>query len=261
MSWVPVKMTLMAARHTFLDFRTRKWVLLQLLMTPLLFACSAVLLFRGEDSSQQLVFLLVGAGVMGMWTTTLSGAADSIEFERRQGLLEYLLTTAASMHWVILGKSLANAWIGLVTYLLLIPTLWLFGVPVFQMKVTVGLLFLVLLISMSFVAMGQLLSFLFVFTRNANPVHNALSRTVYVLSGVMFPLTLLPTPLQLLSYGIPSSYGMQAVYSYYQTGWTDETWEKVFWMVSLTLGYLLTARVLYGYFEYRARVKGQIGGL
>lgn len=246
--------------HSLGEYRTRKWQLLQILLQPLLFAVTALLLFRGSSKEGEVIYTLIGSGIMGMWATTLTGAGSSIEFERRQGLLEYLMTTSSSLQWIILGKSVAHSLIGLITYLFLFPLQFLFDIPV-QIHLSFSMLFILLLIALSFVAMGQLLAFLFVFSRNANPISNALSRSLYVLSGLIFPISMLPGPCKVVSYVIPCSYGMVALRTVNESGWTESVWWDVAMMSGLILAFFAIARMLYGLVEYWARVRGDLGGV
>ena len=106
---------------TFTEYKTRKLILLQTLIQPLIYAITALMLFKGSVQQQDVFFTSIGAVTMGVWATTLFGASRSIEFERRQGLLEYLMTTSSALKWVILGKCIANSLIGLVSFIFIIP--------------------------------------------------------------------------------------------------------------------------------------------
>lgn len=242
------------------EYLNNKWLIVQILMIPISYILGAFLLYRGSIEKTDLIFIIFGSGIMGIWTTTLMGAGISIEYERRQGLLEYIITTPSSMSWIVLGKTIINALIGTLIYIFIVPIFLIFKFPIY-VHFSFPIIIIFLLIIISFVAIGQLLSFFFLFSKNANPVINALSYALYVLCGLLFPLAILPTPLNLISFLIPASYGMKALNELYIHDWNSSICINVGIMLLLTFIYFLIAYLLYAYIEYRARVRGDIGGI
>src|SRR5690242_15026402 len=80
---------------------------------PLFFATTVFLMFRGGGvQGPALLSAAVGASVMGVWSSTSTTAASSLQQERRQGTLELLVAAPTPFSLVILPVTLSMATIG-----------------------------------------------------------------------------------------------------------------------------------------------------
>lgn len=156
-------------------------------------------------------YLLVGTIGILLWSSNLWASGYAIEHERQEGTLLALLLTPASRSAVVLGYGLGDwaVWVlpsALVTGLLA----WAFGVdlvvrdPLAVLLATIGLLG-------STLALGYALAGLFVLSRRANLLANFLQSPVYLLSGMVVPVSALPAPLDRFAAVFPISAGMEAL--------------------------------------------------
>ena len=178
---------------------TDGFVIFGILIQPLIVAFMALWMLKdkGPDNA---IFVVVGSGMTGLWTTLLFNGGNSITGERWNGTLEPLVASPASMRVVIYGKVLANvtqsllSMIGSYTLISLVM-----GYPLTLAQP--GLFFISLLVSVvSLVSFGLILASFFILIPDFARMVNTLEFPVYILGGFLFPIALLPDWTTPLSY-------------------------------------------------------------
>ncbi len=156
-------------------------------------------------------YLLVGTIGILLWSSNLWASGYAIEHERQEGTLLALLLTPASRSAVVLGYGLGDWAVWVLPSVVVTGLLaWSFGVdlvvrdPLAVLLATIGLLG-------STVALGYALAGLFVLSRRANLLANFLQSPVYLLSGMVVPVSALPAPLDRFAAVFPISAGMEAL--------------------------------------------------
>ena len=97
---------------------------------PIIFATIAYYMFRSGGRSGTLLYASLGAGMMGVWSSTLFGSGGMIQWQRWQGTLELGAAAPPSLAVIYLPFSLATSFTGM--YALAATLVWgrlLFGVP------------------------------------------------------------------------------------------------------------------------------------
>ena len=86
-----------------------EFFILTTFISPLIFATLAFLLFEsgGGTAGQTLLYVALGTGMMGVWSTTLFGCGGAIAWQRWEGTLE-LLVSAPTRYDLILANILAR---------------------------------------------------------------------------------------------------------------------------------------------------------
>jgi len=178
---------------------TDGFVVFGILIQPLIVAFMALWMLKdkGPDNA---IFVVVGSGMTGLWTTLLFNGGNSITGERWNGTLEPLVASPASMRVVIYGKVLANVTQSLLSmigsYLLISLVM---GYPLSLIRP--GLFVISLLISVaSLVSFGLILASFFILIPDFARMVNTLEFPVYILGGFLFPIALLPDWTTPLSY-------------------------------------------------------------
>src|SRR2546421_6513867 len=109
---------------------TSSFFLLTSTVQPVIFATVAFYMFQSGGRGGTLFYAALGAGMMGVWSTTLFGSGGMIQWQRWQGTLELGVASPPPMGLVYLPFSLANAFTGM--YALAATLIWgrlVFGVP------------------------------------------------------------------------------------------------------------------------------------
>lgn len=158
-------------------------------------------------------FLLVGVVGIMLWSSNLWASGYAVEHERQEGTLLSLLLTPASRSAVVLGYGLADWLLWVLPGVLVTSTLaWVTGVEL-VVRDPLAVLLAVLGLLGSTLALGYALSGVFVLSRRANLLANFLQSPIYLLSGMVVPVSALPLPLRGLAAAFPVSAGMDAVRS------------------------------------------------
>ncbi|GAB3371032.1 ABC transporter permease [Micromonospora halotolerans] len=220
------------------------------LIVPVVQATLAVHLFRAGGEPGRLLEAAVGAGLMGVWSSVLFGSGGAIQNQRWQGTLEMLMLAPRPPALVIFPITLSTAVTG--TYAMLATLLWgrlLYGVP---LTFAHPLLFLVAAPGcvLGLGMFGLLLASTFVLMRNANALANTLEYPIWLVSGMLVPLTVLPGWTGPIAAALPTTWGARAVHEAASGG---PVWPSLGICLAISLGCLASGALMMTYVERRAR--------
>lgn len=185
-------------RHQMND----SFILFAILIQPLIIAVLAMFMLK-DTAANAAMFVVVGSGLTGLWSSLLFISGNSINAERWQGTLESLVGMPTPFDVIVFGKNLANVVQSLlsmvVAYLL---AALLFG---YSLNMDQPLLFFVSLILsvFAFISFGLTIAPIFVMYREVQQWQNAMEYPVYILAGFLFPVLLLPGWTTPISYLLP----------------------------------------------------------
>ena len=178
---------------------------------PLFFATVAFFMFRAGAGGETLVYVSFGAAVMGIWSSTSTSAGSAMQRERWHGTLELLVCAPTHFALVLLPVTIAMSTIGL--YSMVTTLLWgrlLFGIDV-PLAHPVGFALALIATVASIGALGFLLAVSFVRYRTAWALGNMLEYPVWLVSGFLVPLTLLPEWVRPISWALAPTWGVDAI--------------------------------------------------
>jgi ABC-2 type transport system permease protein len=178
---------------------------------PIVFATLAHFLLRAGGRPDSVLYTAVGAGMMSMWSTTLIGSGQALTMLRTAGMLELLVIAPVPFGFVLAPITLATATVGL--YSLGATLVWgrlLFGLeirPEHPWLVAAAVPVAVFGLGM----LGMVVAAVFVRFRYANALTNLLDYPVWLVSGMLVPVDLLPGWTRPVSWLLPSTWGTQAI--------------------------------------------------
>ena len=191
-------------------------------------------------------FALVGSSVSAVLSAALTQFARRIREAQVAGSLEALFAAPVAPGWIVIGSSLYSLLSSVVQAgLVLIGGAVLFGADFHRANIPatcVSLLF-------SVTAIGSLglvsAAFVLVFKRG-DPVAWAVDAASMLLSGVLFPVEVLPKPLQMLGQALPPTHALKALRANLLFGaGLAETWPSLAALAGFTLmGAVLAAVAL-----------------
>jgi len=234
-----------------LFFADPQWIIPNII-APFIFTLVAFFLFGGQGSTGSfLLYLVLGSGLMGMWGTTIYGSSNSIGFDRWNGTMESTLAAPIPLSWIALGRVLFNTFEGVINalFILIIGLVWFqvgFGV------LNPGL-FLLASVStfLSLSAFGLLMCTVILLSRKGGFITNSMEIPVYIATGTMFPVSLLPIVALPFAVILAPTWGIEAIrlsalpgYTGLATGyWTDMAILALETFAYLGLAFLLFKRV------------------
>ena len=219
-------------------------------LLPIVQATLAVYLFRAGGEGDRLLTAAVGAGMMGVWSSVLFGSGGAIQTQRWQGTLEMIMLAPRRPVLVLLPITLATAVTG--TYALLATLLWgqlLYGVRLdFAHPVAFVLAAPVVILSLGM--FGLLMAATFVLMRNANALANTLEYPVWLVSGILVPITVLPAWTTPIAAALPTTWAARALREATAGG---PVWPSVAICAGISLLCLALGAISLTYVERRAR--------
>jgi ABC-2 type transport system permease protein len=244
------RVVLMGTLYHYKNATQSLFFILTSILQPVIFASIAFFMFREGGHPATLLYAALGAGLMGIWSTTLFGCGGAIQWQRFQGTLEMLVVAPAPLPAVLLGITLATAGTG--AYAMLATLIWgwlLFGVPLTFASPLVFLVAVVVTV-VSLGLLGLVLASSFVLYRHANALSNLLEYPVWLVSGLLVPISLLPGWSHPIGYVLAPTWGVMAVRAAALGG---NALGPIAACIVLSLVYLLLATVLLQYVERLAR--------
>ena len=218
--------------------------LVAILIWPVIFASIAYYLIGTDGSTRVLFVASLGAAMMMLWSQVIVGSGFSLDQQRNQGTLELLVAAPVPLVIVIAPVMIASAAFGI--YGLLVPIAIdhpvAFVVAAGAAIVSIGLL-------------GLIAASLFVLSRAASYFGVALQYPVYLASGLMLPLALLPAWIAPLSWVLAPTWGYRAL-THASAG--GGAWRDIGMCVLLSAVYLVLALPCLSWFERVARDRGTL---
>jgi ABC-2 type transport system permease protein len=239
----------MALKHAATD----SFIIFAVFVQPLIIALLGLYMLR-ERGGDYAIFVVVGSGLTGLWSSLLFVSGGALNQERWSGTLESLVGMPTSLEVVVFGKNLAYVTqsLGSMVLAYALASL-LFGTP---LRVAQPLLFLasIVLTTISFVCLGLLLAPMFVANPDIRNFVNALEYPMYILAGFLFPIALLPGWTTPLSYVLAPYWAAEALHAA-STGTASLNNIALDWGMLLVLGaaYVLIGRWLFRVFLRKAR--------
>lgn len=220
------------------------------ILQPLIFSTIAFFMFKTGGRPGSLLYAALGAGLMGIWSSTLFGSGGLIQWERFQGTLELLIASPSQFMWILVGSTLATSTVGL--YSVAGTLLW--GAVAFDIPLELAhpALF-VLALPATVIGLGTLglvLASTFVLYRHANALSNLLEYPVWLVTGLLVPVSLLPGWAAPLGWVLSPTWGIKAI-RYSALGGNPVP--ALLATVGLSVAYLVIGTRFIAYFERRAR--------
>jgi ABC-2 type transport system permease protein len=222
---------------------------------PIIFASVAYLMFRAGARPGTLLYVALGAGMMGIWSSTLFGSGGAIQWQRWQGTLEYSIAVPPPLIIVIVPLTIATATIGL--YSLTATLLWgwvFFDVP---LAVANPVAFVVALPAavIGLGLLGLVLASTFVLYRNANALSNLLEFPIWLATGLLVSLSFLPGWVGPISWVLAPTWGINALR---EAGIGGSAWIEIGMCLLLGLVYLVIGHFALKHFERLARERATL---
>jgi ABC-2 type transport system permease protein len=178
---------------------------------PLFFATVAFFMFQAGAGGETLVYASFGAAVMGIWSATSTSAGSAMQRERWHGTLELLVAAPTHFALVLLPITIAMSTMGL--YSMVATLVWgrvAFGIDV-PLEQPVAFAGAIVVTVASIGALGFLLAVSFVRYRTAWALGNMLEYPVWLISGFLVPLALLPGWVRPISWALAPTWGVDAI--------------------------------------------------
>lgn len=230
---------------------------------PAIFSAVGMVLAKvaGQDSPN-LVYTVIGGGIMGIWSGLLFTSTFDILRDRRDGTLELIVGSPTSLGTVEAIRTFANVMSGLVSMLAAVLAAMLLFDYSFAGANLGGALFSFVLVLAGFWSLGIFLSNFLAWSRLSGTLVNYLEAPVAVICGFMYPVSILPGWMQAISTIFPIRWALQAMDACL-VGEFDSTQLWPLWGLSMviTLAFTALARLLEGLVHDKIRISGELNSI
>jgi ABC-2 type transport system permease protein len=248
-----------AFKMTYLSLIVDGFFIFATLLMPLIYALIAFGILRDKGANYG-IYVAIGSGLSGLWSTLLFGSGNAITSERWSGTLENLAAAPTPLWVIVFGKTLASTLQSLLSMIASYLLGWLLlGYPLtiaqpaeFFAALATGIL--------SFIAFGLMLAPAFLLNPQIQQFQNAMEYPVYILCGFLFPIALLPFWTTPLSYILSPYWTARALQS--AAGGTLTPAQLAFdggAMLLLGVVYLILGALLFRLVLRKARVDATLG--
>ncbi|MBA3824725.1 MAG: ABC transporter permease [Ktedonobacterales bacterium] len=268
--------TLRAA--TWLEWETRgNWTnpalyLLYLIIRPMTASLVLVLMFwviKGVGAHDGIYgFLITGSAAWTFVEQIIAGIPQAVLADREEyAMLKYVYITPSHFLLFLTGRALPRMLVAFFSFVVTLGIgIALLGVPVNLLQVNYPLFFASLIVGLVGVtALGILLAGLaLVLKRGAYQMPQAVTGALYLISGAIFPITVLPSWLRDVSLALPLTYWLELMRRALLGSHIGESFPvaetgAVFGLLTLTTVVLIgVALVAFRICDFQARERGQI---
>ena len=198
-------------RIHLVQFARNPFDLSGVILWPILYASIAYYLLDAKNDPRLLLSASLGAAVMLMWSLVVIGSSNALEQQRWLGTLELLVAAPVPFAVVIAPITIASGLVG--AYSLLATLTW--GTLLFHVPLVIEQpLAFVVAVPACIVAIGMLglvMAATFVLYRAAFSLGIAMQYPVWIATGLLVPLSVLPGFIGPVSWFLGPSWGFRAI--------------------------------------------------
>jgi ABC-2 type transport system permease protein len=234
-----------------------------LVLQPFFFSAVGMLLSHAAGNDvPDLVYSVIGAGVMGMWSGIVFTSTFDITGDRVNGTLEMIVgspTKLASVEAIRTLTNVLSGFLALIMAFLAAVAIFHFslaGANVWGALISLGLLLFSMWVS------GVFLANFLAWSRISGTFVEYLEMPVAILCGFMYPMRVLPVWMQTISTFLPMRWALEAM-NESLLGMNDMTYLGRHWMfaLSLSLVILLITTFLQDKVQDKIRISGEVNTL
>jgi ABC-2 type transport system permease protein len=206
-----IRLLVSGLRIHFLQMSRSAGEVVAMTFWPIVYATIAYYMFGAESDPDVLLTASLGATVMAIWSSVAFSAGGAIELQRRLGTLELLVAAPVPFGAVLVPITIATSAIGV--YALAATLLWgrlLFGIPVhFAHPALFALSLPVAIVAIGM--LGLILASTLVLYRAALYLGYSFEYPVWLVTGLLVPLSVLPGWVEPISWLLAPTWGMRAI--------------------------------------------------
>jgi ABC-2 type transport system permease protein len=250
---------LIVAEMTLREQLTDGFIIFTVLFQPIIIALLGLWMLK-DKGGDAAMFVVVGTGLTGLWSSLLFISGNSINNERWSGTLEGLVAMPTPFQVIVFGKNVANVLQSLVSMVVgYFIAAFAFG---YSLSIQQPLLFTIslLLSVVAFISFGLIIAPVFVMNPGVRAWQNAMEFPIYVMCGFLFPIALLPGWTTPVSYLLPPYWAAVALHGT-STGGATLNQTLISWgmMLFFSLIDLIVASRLFKVMLYKARADATLG--
>jgi ABC-2 type transport system permease protein len=250
-----IRAFLSGIRVYVLQFTKNAFDISGVVLWPILYASIAYYLLDAKNDPALLLAASLGASVMAMWSIVVLGSSGALEHQRWQGTLELLVAAPVPFAVTIAPITIATGVVG--AYSLLATLGWgtlLFEVPL-AIEAPIAFAVAVPACVLAVGMMGLITAATFVLYRAAFSLGVSLQYPVWIATGVLVPLAVLPDFVGPISWFLAPTWGYRAIR---EAALGGTPWPDIGMCLVCSATYFAIAAVCLRAFERMARARATL---
>lgn len=238
-----------------LQFSRNPFDLSGVFLWPILYASIAYYLLRSKDDPKLMLAASLGAAVMLMWSLVVIGSSNALENQRWLGTLELLVAAPAPFAAAIASITVASGFVG--AYGFVATLLWgrlLFHVPI-AIDDPLAFAFAILSCVLAIGTLGLVMASTFVLYRAAFSLGIGLQYPVWIATGLLVPLSVLPAFVGKIGWFLGPYWGFRAVR---QAALGGTPWQQMGMCLVISAAYVVLGALCLRLFVHVARSTGSL---
>lgn len=230
-----------------------------LIINPILNTVLLYEMYKDSGEENFFAYVVLGAGLMGLWSCICFSSAGDINRERYSGTLALIFVAPAKFVLIVLGKILGNTLLSLLTFVISIVTAAiLFRVPIMIANPSMFIIAFIGTI-VSFIVVSTMIAFLLTISRKTELYMNCIEIPFILLCGFVFPIDILPEAVQHVSRALPPTYAVELLRdSVYGILDMKDFFVRLGIMTGLSILYVVISIVLYRSIDKQVRINGTL---
>ena len=230
-----------------------------LLVSPILNTVLLYEMFRNSGNADFASYVILGSGLMSLWSCICFSSAGDINRERFSGTLALIFAAPAGFPAIVLGKILGNTLLSLASIIISMVTALIFYQAPLHIE-SPGY-FLIALIGMigSFVVISSVIACLLTLSRRTTLYMNCIEIPFILLCGMSFPIDVLPNGLQIISRCLAPTWAVELLrMTVHGMNNTALFWRNFTIMAALSVALAIFSAWLYKVIDQAVRIKATL---
>ncbi|MBQ7612400.1 MAG: ABC transporter permease [Spirochaetaceae bacterium] len=230
-----------------------------LIANPILSTVLLYQMYRNAGEENFFAFVVLGAGLMGLWSCICFSSAGDINRERYSGTLALIFVAPVSFPIIILGKIIGNTVMSLLTLVIsLVTAVVIFRIPV-KLESPMYFFLSLMVTILAFVVISSVIAYMLTLSRKTELYMNLIEIPLSLLCGFVFPVTILPQGVRFVSYILSPTHAVELLrMSVWGVHDTEMYFQKLAIVLGLTALYTVLSILLYRKIETRVRIQASL---
>ena len=166
-------------------------------------------MFKNSGQENFATYVILGSGLMGLWSCICFSSAGDINRERYSGTLANIFAAPAGFRTILFGKILGNTVMSLLTFVLSFLTAKLLYRAPFEVESPGYLIVSLVATLVGFAVFSTLVAYLLTLSRKTTLYMNCIEIPIILVCGFVFPVEELPAWVLPISYVLPPTWAVK----------------------------------------------------